>query len=67
VAASGVSGLGNSETLRVQRSGMIVMCGDGESDSGEGLCAPRVAIAANLQANAAVEFLVRRSQEERGE
>jgi hypothetical protein len=46
---------------------MIVMCGDGESDSSEGLCAPRVAIAANLQANAAVEFLVRRSQEERGE
>jgi sulfur carrier protein ThiS adenylyltransferase len=67
VAASGVSGLGNTGTLRVRRSGMIVMCGDGESDLSEGLCAPRVAIAANMQANAAVEFLVRRSLEECGD
>ena len=63
VAASGVSGLGRNESLRVRRSGMIVMCGDGESDMGEGLCAPRVAVVANLQANAAVEHLVRRGME----
>ena len=63
VAASGVSGLGRNESLTVRRSGMIVMCGDGESDIGEGLCAPRVAVVANLQANAAVEHLVRRGVE----
>ncbi|HVP38874.1 MAG TPA: sulfur carrier protein ThiS adenylyltransferase ThiF [Candidatus Saccharimonadales bacterium] len=66
VAASGVSGLGKTGALRVRRSGRIVMCGDGESDLSEGLCAPRVAIVANMQANAAVEFLVRRTLEECG-
>lgn len=59
VAASGVSGLGHNETLRLRRSGRIVFCGDGESDMSEGLCAPRVALVANMQANAAVELLVR--------
>ncbi len=66
VAASGVSGLGRNGALRERRSGMIVMCGDGESDPDEGLCAPRVAIVANMQANAAVEFLVGRGREESG-
>jgi sulfur carrier protein ThiS adenylyltransferase len=59
VAASGVSGLGNTETLRVRRAGQIVVCGDETSDLSEGLCAPRVAIAANMQANVAVELLLR--------
>lgn len=67
VAASGVSGLGKTGSLRVRRSGMLVMCGDGESDPDEGLCAPRVAIVANMQANAAVELLVRRSLEGYGD
>jgi sulfur carrier protein ThiS adenylyltransferase len=62
-AASGVSGLGRTAEIRVRRSGMIVMCGDGESDMSEGLCAPRVALAANMQANAAVEYLMTRNLE----
>jgi len=58
-AASGVSGLGRTEALRVRRSGCIVFCGDETSDDAEGFCAPRVAIAANMQANVAVEWLIR--------
>lgn len=64
IAASGVSGLGNSGRLRVRRSGLIAVCGDETSDMSEGLCAPRVAIVANLQANLAVQWLVRGTLEE---
>lgn len=59
VAASGVSGLGNTERMRVRRVGQIVVCGDETSDLSEGLCGPRVALAANIQANVAVELLLR--------
>jgi sulfur carrier protein ThiS adenylyltransferase len=58
VAASGLSGLGRTNALRVRRSGRIVVCGDETSEMTEGLCAPRVAIAANMLANVAVEWLV---------
>jgi sulfur carrier protein ThiS adenylyltransferase len=61
VAASGLSGLGKTEGMRVHRAGRIVVCGDESSDLSEGLCAPRVAIAANMQANVAVELLVGRA------
>jgi sulfur carrier protein ThiS adenylyltransferase len=60
VAASGVSGLGNTERMRVRRIGQIVVCGDETSVMSEGLCAPRVAIAANMQANVAVELLLQK-------
>lgn len=64
IAASGVSGLGNSGRLRIRRSGLIAVCGDEVSDASEGLCAPRVAIVANLQADLAVQWLVRGTLEE---
>lgn len=66
IAGSGVSGLGNSGRLRVRRSGLIAVCGDEASDASEGLCAPRVAIVANLQADLAVQWLVRGTLEEQG-
>jgi sulfur carrier protein ThiS adenylyltransferase len=59
VVASGVSGLGHTERMRVRRVGQIVVCGDETSDLSEGLCAPRVALAANMQANVTVELLMR--------
>jgi sulfur carrier protein ThiS adenylyltransferase len=58
ICASGVSGLGRTEALAVRRSGNIILCGDEESDLSEGLCAARVAIVANMQANLAIEALV---------
>jgi sulfur carrier protein ThiS adenylyltransferase len=58
VGASGLSGLGRTEALTVRRSGRIIMCGDFDSDMADGLCAPRVAMVAAMQANVAVECLV---------
>lgn len=59
VCASGISGYGNTAALTVRRSGHIVMCGDFETDMSMGLIASRVAIAANMQANEAIEILVK--------
>jgi sulfur carrier protein ThiS adenylyltransferase len=58
VCASGISGLGRTEAIQVRRAGKIILCGDEESDPIEGLCAPRVAIVASMQANLAIEALV---------
>jgi sulfur carrier protein ThiS adenylyltransferase len=58
ICASGLAGYGNTSSLKVKRSGNIVICGDEESDMSMGLTSSRVAIAANMQANAAIEILV---------
>jgi sulfur carrier protein ThiS adenylyltransferase len=60
VCASGLSGLGKTEAIAVRRSGDIILCGDERSDTSEGLCAARVAIVANMEANLAIESLVTR-------
>ncbi|HLP60253.1 MAG TPA: sulfur carrier protein ThiS adenylyltransferase ThiF [Candidatus Deferrimicrobium sp.] len=59
ICASGLSGYGNTGTLTVRRSGNIVMCGDFETDMSIGLTSSRVAIVANMQANEAIEILVK--------
>jgi sulfur carrier protein ThiS adenylyltransferase len=58
VCASGLSGHGNTSSLVVRRSGDIVMVGDGETDMSMGLVSSRVAVAANMEANEAIELLV---------
>ena len=58
ICASGLSGHGNTNSLTVKRSGNIVMCGDGETDMTMGLTSSRVAIAANMEVNEAIEILV---------
>lgn len=60
VCASGLSGLGGTESLKVRRAGMITLCGDERSHMSEGLCAARVGIVANMAANLAIEILVKR-------
>ncbi len=57
VVASGLSGIGRCNSLRVVKSGTIYFCGDGESDSNMGLSAARVAIVANLEANVVISLL----------
>ena len=57
IVGSGLSGCGSTETLKVHKSGNIYFCGDETTDMSLGLCAPRVAIVANMQANIAVELL----------
>jgi len=58
ICASGISGLGHTESLTVRRSGNIVLCGDEWSEMAQGLCAARVGIVANMQANLAIELLM---------
>ena len=58
VIGSGLAGLGDTNSLRVRKAGMIYVCGDEKSDMAMGLCAARVNIAANMQANVAIEILV---------
>jgi sulfur carrier protein ThiS adenylyltransferase len=60
VAASGLSGYGRTEQLTVRAAGRIHICGDQQSDMAAGLCAPRVALVANMQANVAIECLLDR-------
>jgi sulfur carrier protein ThiS adenylyltransferase len=59
ICASGLSGLGRTEEIKVRRAGRIILCGDEQSDMSQGLCAPRVAMVANMQANCAIEELMR--------
>lgn len=62
VAASGLAGFGANRKLHVRRLGRLYICGDEESEAPKGISpmAPRVAIVANMQANLAVELLVKR-------
>lgn len=57
VAASGVSGCGNTGAMHVHSSGKIHVCGDEESEMTMGLCAARVMMAASMQANVAIGLL----------
>jgi len=58
VVGNGLGGIGRTGELRVMRAGNIYFCGDGTTDSAVGLCAARVALVANMQANVALELLL---------
>lgn len=58
VVASGLSGAGATDQLRLQKAGTVYFCGDGVTDMSLGLCAPRVALAANMEANVAISLLL---------
>ncbi len=61
IAASGLAGYGRNSILKTRRMGSLYVCGDGLSQCAPGVSpmAPRVAIVANMQANLAVELLIR--------
>lgn len=64
VAASGLAGFGSEETLGVKKMGKnMYVVGDLETGArpGCGLMAPRVGIAASMQANLAVRLIVERT------
>jgi sulfur carrier protein ThiS adenylyltransferase len=69
IIASGLSGFGHSLKIKQRRIGNLYICGDEISQPRRGISpmAPRVGIVANMQANLAIELLVRlarkRSQE----
>ncbi len=62
VAASGVAGYGTTETLGIHRLGpRLVVVGDLETEAREnmGLMAPRVGVAAHIQANVVLRILLK--------
>jgi len=61
IAASGLSGYGGNAKLRQRRAGSLYICGDESSEPRPGISpmAPRVAAVAAMQANLAIELLVR--------
>ncbi|MCX5793137.1 MAG: sulfur carrier protein ThiS adenylyltransferase ThiF [Elusimicrobia bacterium] len=61
IAASGLAGYGGNSKLRTQKMGNLYICGDGVSEPAPGVSpmAPRVAIVAGMQANLAVELLMK--------
>lgn len=60
IAASGLSGYGRTDSMRVLRSGRVRVVGDLESEVSveQPPVAPRVGIAANMEANEALEILL---------
>jgi len=60
IGASGLAGVGHFGSIRVLRSGNLVLCGDFENEVSAQLppVAPRVAIVANLEADLALELLL---------
>ena len=60
VTTSGLAGWGRSNAMRVRKMGSIVAIGDGETSVGDGAApvSPRVGIAAAMEANAVVSFLL---------
>ena len=63
VMASGIAGWGNMETLRIQRSDNVYICGDQTETEGKNgpLLAPRVTLVAMMQANIVVDILLKDS------
>ena len=57
VCGSGISGIGDSSSISVRSSGKIHFVGDERTSSAIGLCSARVGLAANMQANLAIEIL----------
>ncbi|MBN1234126.1 MAG: sulfur carrier protein ThiS adenylyltransferase ThiF [Candidatus Coatesbacteria bacterium] len=60
ISASGLAGYGAFTDLGIRNFGKLYICGDEKREANEknGLCAPRVAIVANMQANLAIEILL---------
>ncbi len=59
VAASGIAGIGYLDALAVKKYGKLVIVGDNKTEPGDGvpLLAPRVTIAANMQADLVLQIL----------
>ena len=62
IAASGLTGFGGNREIRQRRIGDLYICGDERSEPRPEISpmAPRVGIVANMQANLAIELLVKK-------
>jgi sulfur carrier protein ThiS adenylyltransferase len=59
ISGNGLSGFGDFESIKIRKMGNIYFCGDGVTSSDIGLCSARVAIVSNMQANLAIELLMK--------
>jgi len=61
ISASGLAGIGKNQKLHTRKVGNLYICGDEETECEELISplAPRVGIVANMQANLALELLVK--------
>ena len=61
IAASGLSGYGGNSKIRQRKAGSLYLCGDETSEPRPAVSpmAPRVALVAAMQANLAIELLMR--------
>jgi sulfur carrier protein ThiS adenylyltransferase len=61
IAASGLSGYGGNADIRQRKAGNLYICGDEKSGPRRGISpmAPRVALVAAMQANLAIELLMK--------
>lgn len=68
IVASGLAGFGRNYKLHQRKLGNLYICGDEESECDECTApmAPRVAVVANMQANLAVELLVKMKRKNQG-
>jgi len=64
IAASGLAGYGENRRIRQRRVGDLYICGDEVSEPPPGIApmAPRVGIVAHMQANLAIELLVKKKR-----
>jgi sulfur carrier protein ThiS adenylyltransferase len=69
ITAVGLAGWGNSNHMKVRRSGRLIICGDEYSEVNDDNppLAPRVGIAANMQANVVLEILLNKKTESNGD
>jgi len=58
VCGSGLSGVGNTASLKLRRLGNLVICGDEVTEMTEGLCSARVALVAQMQAHAVIGLIL---------
>lgn len=61
VSGVGLAGWGDSNSLKVQQSGLLYICGDSLKEVSESMppLAPRVGIVANMEANVVMEILLK--------
>jgi sulfur carrier protein ThiS adenylyltransferase len=64
VSGVGLAGWGRNDTLKTQKYGRLIVCGDMETEVSDELppLAPRVAIVANMEANVVLEILLGRTK-----
>ncbi len=62
ICGIGMAGFGNNNTIRMEQHGNLYICGDFETEIADDMppMAPRVGIVANMQANQAVELIIKK-------